>query len=373
MAILWILKSMFKHFPIWTVSCLLFFLSNIHHNNVLSQDLARDTLHVSFPIFDSQRASEGIVDSVLDERDGDPTIIGVYEVNKYLFIPVDLFICTPKTLAEEIAGMFSPDKDEKDALRFNLVIRDFQLTRRTQSWIYPHYRLNASIGLYEKGSEGDPKYLGELLYESSSRTRLFGDKLEKGFSKVLGKFRKTFIQDLSHVSERRHSLQSIALEHFRKSQYTGKRSHLFGGVDAIVTSQGFITDIEVFFSHREARRRFFRSGGQHLRYRNMKDYESIEFGLSIDYLYHRINPRMVFRGKSQIMLGVNRWKDIETRAHKLYDIFILDYALSQSLIVNPLDRGGILFGIGFQQSIAYIYSKNIQVQLGVVIHVGLKL
>ena len=105
----------------------------------------------------------------------------------------------------------------------------------------------------------------------------------------------------------------------------------------------------------------------------MRDYESIEFGLSIDRLYHRIKQQMVFRGKSQLMLGVNRWKDIETKAHKLYDIGIIDFALSQSLIYNPLDRGSILFGIGLQQNVSYIYSKKIQVQLGLVIHIGLKL
>jgi len=118
---------------------------------------------------------------------------------------------------------------------------------------------------------------------------------------------------------------------------------------------------------------FFAAGGYNLRYRTSKDFESIEFGLSTDYLFYRFLQNFVFRGKSQLMFGLNRWKDIETVDHKIYDTFIVDYFLSQGLIYNPLDKRSLVFGIGIQENLYFIYSKDFKFQPGLLIHFSVKL
>jgi hypothetical protein len=145
------------------------------------------------------------------------------------------------------------------------------------------------------------------------------------------------------------------------------------GFDGMLGSNDNLLDNEIYFSHREAGKRFFRSGGYNIRYRNANDFESIEFGLSNDYLFYRLSPKLLLQGKSQIMFGLNRWKDIQTTKHKLYDAVILDYSMSQSLVFNPLDKRSILFGIGLMENIFYVYSKDFQFQAGPLLHLGIKL
>ena len=348
----------------------LIFFASPSHTHLFGQKLIQDTLFVSFPPLVRERVSHAVVDSIIDLRDEEPRVIGMYEVNKYLFVPVDLLICTKKSLTDEIAERLRLNGHNKDPLNLRLAIDNFWLTKKTNSWIYPHYQLNASIQIYQRSPSGDFAHLGELLYETVSRKPFWGDKLKKGFEKVVANWHREFIEDLTIVSK---NVRPITLENFRRGIYIGKRTHLFSGGDVVVATRGWIFDGAVFFSHREARKQFFRSGGYNLRYRNSKDFESIGFGLTIDYLFHRINSYMVFRGKSQLMFGLNRWKDIDRKDHKLYDILILDYSLSQSLIYNPLDRRGFLFGIGLQENVYYIYSKGIEFQLGLLVHLGLKL
>jgi hypothetical protein len=73
------------------------------------------------------------------------------------------------------------------------------------------------------------------------------------------------------------------------------------------------------------------------------------------------------------MIGVNRWKDYQTYDHKLYDAIILDFALNQKVIFNPLDRNSLLVGFGISEDLSYIYSRGLNLQFGFLISLGLKL
>lgn len=352
---------------------ILVFLFGFSRNNSFCQKLVQDSLIVHFPRSVELKPIHGVIDSVVDQRDSEPHVIGEYEVTKYLFVPVDLLICTEKPLADEVNAIFNGTVNTKQSLRLKLVLDDFWLTKKTGSWLYPHYQLNASVQLYEKNQNNNSVYVGHLVYETVSRQSLFGDKLKRGFEKVMEKWRDEFVDDLTIVSKNLRSYQDITLDNFRTGIFSGRRTHLYGGMDVVMGTRDWLVDGALFFSHREAGKPFFRSGGYNVRYRNAKTFESIEFGLSIDYLFHRLNRQMILRGKSQIMLGFNRWKDIDTKDHKIYDVLILNYSLSQSLIFDPLDERGIFFGVGLLEDVYYVYSKGIEFQLGLLFHLGLKL
>ena len=340
---------------------------------LFSQEFVQDTMTVSFSLPNNLKPIAIPVDSLVDERDELPEIIGRYEITKYLFVPVDLLICSQQPLEKEIAEVLGLRTNMADSTRFKLVIDEFRLTKKTNSRFYPRYRLDATIHVYEKEGAGDSEYLGHLLYETTIRKPLFRDRMKKGFETVIRKWLGEFAGDMASVSRSRRSRHPIRLENFREEPYEGRRNHLYGGMDVSIMPHGWTSDATVYFSHREARRWFFRSGGYNLRYRNTEKYESIEFGRAIDYLFRRLNRHMVLRVKSCFMLGVNRWKDIDTARHEIYDAFIVDYSLSQCLIFNPLDRQSFLFGIGISENVYYIYSRGVNVQMGLMIHLGLKL
>ena len=136
--------------------------------------------------------------------------------------------------------------------------------------------------------------------------------------------------------------------------------------------QNYLIDAEIYFSNREARNWFYRNG-YGIRYRDSDTFESIEFGLSVDYLHYRINPHLILKLKSQIFLGANNWKDYKTYEHDFYDAFIGDLTFSQSLLYNPLDKSSLILGIGLSEDFTYIYSKNFRIHAGILFHFGIKL
>ena len=338
-----------------------------------AQELVQDTLVVRFPpAIDVETGPVGI-DSVIDRRQEPSHTVGRYEVSKFFVVPVDLLICTENLLAQEITRTIGFDSYEDKDLRFRLFIDDFTLDKKTAGWMYPHYRLSASLGVHRFTDMDSSIYIGHLLYETSCRKSLFKDKLKKGYESVIHKWCNELALDLSHLSQTAIAKQPVQLSNFRKNKPLSRRLHMHATVDVIYGTQHWLADWAFYSSHREARKRFFRSGGYHLRYRNADDFEAIEFGLSIDHLFYRFDRNLMLRGKSQFMLGLNRWKDTDTVEHKLYDVLLLDYSLSQSLVFDSLDKRGVIFGIGILENVYTIYSKSVQFQAGLVFHAGLKL
>ena len=364
------LKKLFLYKSLLLI--VLIFLSLFFHKLLFGQKLVQDTLKLSFEPLSELKSVPVKIDSVIDQRQELPRVLGIYEKNKYLFVPVDLIICTEKPLNREIFNIFQKHSNYENYQRVMLGIDEFKLSKKTNSWLYPHYRLNVFVSLYNMKDNNEQEYAGQLLYECSYRKSFFKDKLKKGFERVIQKWQQELLNDLS-LREDKTSAQLQGMENFRAAQYNGKPVNMFTNVDFIVSKHGEMIDGEIFFSPREARKCIFRSGGYHLRHRNAKDFESVEFGLSNDYLFYRFHLQMALRVNSQIMLGVNRWKDIKTVDHKIYDALIADYSLSQSLIYNPLDKRSLIVGIGVQENVFYVYSKDFLFDVGLLIHLGLKL
>ena len=338
-----------------------------------AQELDQDTMVVAFPhtiFIDTGRV---VIDTVIDQRQEQPDVVGLYEVDKFLVIPVDLVIRTESSLAEEITQTIGIRSDDETDLRIRLFIDDFVLDKKSAGWVYPHYRLSASVGINRVTDTDSTAYMGHLFYETSLRKPLFRDKLKKGYESVIRKWCNEFANDLSQLSQAMNACRPVELFNFRNNRPDSRRLHLYTAADVVYATRHLLVDGAFYVSHREARRRFFRSGGYHLRYRNADDFEAIEFGLSIDHLFYRLNRNLMLRGKSQFMFGLNRWKDTDTVEHTLYDVALLDYSLSQSLVFDSLDKRGILFGIGILENVYYIYSKSVRFELGLMFHAGLKL
>ncbi len=354
------------------ITILLMLVALLPNRPLFAQKFVQDTLIVSLAELDSINPIPVTIDSVIDRREEHPSLIGRYEKNKYIFVPIDVLICTEKSLNEEITESLGVKSLEKSKVHLDLVIDEFSVTKKTNSRIYPHYLLNAAIDLYTKSDRGLSEYIGQLLYENTSRKPMFRDKLKNGFESVIKKWQRELNQDLEHISKD-ISLQHLSkLENFRSEVYTGKRTNLFSGIDFVIFHDGWISDYEVYFSHREAKKKFHRNG-YNIRYRNADKYSSIEYGLTDDNMFNRRSDNWLFRVKSQMFFGVNKWKDIDSAEHKIYDALIFDVSMSQSLLFNPIDKKSFILGAGLVENLYYIYSKGFSFQLGLSIHLGIKL
>jgi len=337
---------------------------------VSAQNLIQDTLLITFNDFSSSNVPL-IFAEVEDSREQGKNGLGIYERNKYWIIPVDLLIQSEESLSQEIQAMFPP-RDATDSVQYKLEIKKFRLNKNTNSFVYPHYVLNAIFNIYHSKISDSSKYLGSLLYENTIGENFFSEDLKEGFESVLHSWQSDFGNDMKIISEGNHLFQNLILENFRIEADEVKWINLYGGIDYIYGLKDYLIDGEIYFSNREARKWFYRNG-YGIRYRNSDTFESIEFGLSVDYLQYRINPRLIFKFKSQLFIGANNWKDYKTYDHEFYDAFIGDISFGQSLIYNPLDKTAFIFGIGIAEDITYIYSKDFRINVGLLFHLGIKL
>ncbi len=350
----------------------LVFLFQFSNSPTAAQTLVNDTLKISFTGFKNIK-SDVFIDSIIDMRNKAPDILGKFEKNKYVFIPVDLLLNTETPFCEEIYRTIEFSAGTNEPAKFRLALNRLKLSRQTKSLIYPRYLLNSTVNVYEYNERQKPELLGFLLYESAFRSRpFFGPGLKEGFESVIDKWRKEMVSDLEFLSKNLNSGKTPGLYNFRKDLRNVKQVNMIAGIDVISGTECRMADGEILFSQREAKRRFFRNGYT-VRYRNGDSYDSIEFGMYNDYLIHRCSPGIILRAKSQFMVGVNRWNDFETEEHKLWDAVIADYSLSQSIIYNPLDRHSVTFGLGLMENVYYIYSQKIKFQFGLLVNLGLKL
>jgi hypothetical protein len=348
----------------------LFVVFFLIHLNLYAQDIFQDTLTISFKEIPEIKIPV-IIDTVIDERDESESCIGIYEVDKYWIVPVDLLIQSDVPLASAIKNMFSNGLCSSK-LNLKLLVEKFQLNKNSNSYIYPHYKLNSSIQLYRLKESKEYQFMGRLIYESTHREKFFSDDLKEGFEGVVKDWRYDFARDLESLSNDNLLSQDPLPENFRSENDNAKWINFCSGLDYIYGLEDYLIDGEIYFSHREAQHLFYRNG-YGIRYRNSDSFESIEFGLSVDYIQYRINSRLILKFKSQLFIGANNWKDYKTYEHKLYDAIIGDLSLSQSLVFNPMDKSSILFGIGLAQDLTYIYSKGFRINLGALFHLGIKL
>jgi hypothetical protein len=336
------------------------------------QNLVQDSLEVAFGPMAAGDTAAAVVAEIIDQRDESPDIIGRTETNRYGWIPVDLAVRLGGPLTGEIRNLFPRMSGPEDGPALTLVVREFELNRSDDSFFHPRYRLTASFSVLRKDGSGPPLPAGQLYYETVSRKPLFGDRLRDGYEAVLAKWRDGFIRDVGRLSAAGAASMNRA-PNFRAGTVAVKPLFLMIGADAAFSAGVRTVDAQVFFSPREAARTFMRSGGTNVRYRDEREFESIEFGVSKDYLFRRIHPKILLRGKSVFLFGVNRWKDFRSVPRTLMDAVIFDGSVSQAVLFDPLDGRSIVLGAGVQENLDYLYHRDWRFRLAFLIHAGVKL
>lgn len=337
-----------------------------------AQKLVQDTLFI--PVQPVVLADTCLfrLDCFLDERPFPPNVLGRLEKNVYWFVPVDLLLATPANLCDSLFLNNPPEDSSSTRISLKVILHEFRLAKKSKSMFSPRYQLNSRVSLFRKSETDSAQFIGQLFCESIYPKPFFGDKPEKGFSRVIENWQQDFVPDVGCVTESIRIKKPIELPNFHNSNEFIKPVNLLTGGDAIFTTSGYMVDGEILFSEREALPRFFRTG-YNLRYRHEKTFESIQFGMSIDYIFFRRSRNILLNLKSQLMYGFNRWNDFETTKHKIYDAFILNYSLSQKIIYNQLHKQGLTFGAGIVEDVYYIYSKQVKFQPGIIFYLGLKL
>lgn len=334
-----------------------------------AQKLIQDSLQLNFENGLSKTIQFPIkIDTVFDFRDIPyARLIGIDEVKKYVFVPVDLHLVTSRPFADVIRDAL-PAADSGAKNHLSLGIHHFDISKRG-GFLFELYQINAMVRLYRASNADSLTPVGELIFESS-RTKFFTKaELKRGYESLFRVWNQQLAHDLVAVVQGMDNEGTSLPYNFRSYSPKAPWMQLNAGGDFILTSSGFLIDGSLRFAYPEARRLFFNSAGI-IRFRHQKKFESIEYGLLNNALNYRLNNRYLFQFQSHFLLGLNRWKDMNTVKHKIYDALICDFSISQSVQYHPRFARTTIFGVGLYQSVYYIDSMGFKFQVGMVVHLG---
>lgn len=336
-----------------------------------AQKLVLDTLIVTFNTDSiSNRLSFVRIDTVFDERGvDDPALLDMSEKNQYIFVPVDLKILADRPVADVIQDGLKGEADknllnEKSGESIRLGLRHLDFSSQTHYIFRPVSHLHASVFVFQKD-----KSIGELLYECTIPHKLIGRKTRDRYRSLVEQLVDRIGSDLSEMNS--DAIQNLA--NYRKISEENPWMQFKAGSDmAILTGGNFLIDAYLTFVFPEINKSRLQSVGS-MRYRHMERFDSIEWGVISEWVIRRFHPAWVMRFKSQLMFGLNRWNDMKTFKHELYDAFLLDFSLGQSVHYHPKNSRSITLGLGLIENVYYIYSTGIRFDAGLMIQIGMQL
>jgi hypothetical protein len=354
---------------------LLAFIASFNHYDALcqSQKLIQDSLIIIFPPVKINSAANAVsIDSVIDFRGvAKPRLVGIDEKTKYSFIPVDLNILLKQPLTQVVKDVF-PLVDSTLDPHYSLGIHHIELSKKKSFLFMSRYCLNASVSVRQSQGSQDSLAQKELLYEVSCPKFLKGNNIKIGYEECFGKWLGDLKNDIQMIALNSNRKEARPFYNLRAYDAHAPWMQLNLNSSFILTPEGRVIDGQLFFTFPEAKRTSLKSA-KILRYRKEKLFESIEMSLMNDFLLHRLNRIWQIKVSSQLLVGLNRWNDMKTKKHELYDAFIADFSLSQSLHYHPMNTRSVNFGFGFQEGMYYIYSKQLNFQIGILFQLGIQL
>jgi len=337
-----------------------------------SQSLVRDSLILNPRIrLPEQPPASFRLDTVLDLRgNGNPRLVGMDEVTHYRIVPVDRAILTVRPLADLVYRLFPDDRPENGNV-YSLSIDRFAFSRQRMCFAAKRQRVHALMTLYRKSDNDSLAVQGRLVFDSGVSGFSISGDIKKTVTSAMACWMRDLVRDVPaavRYLEDTHAAERPFYFVPPRRQIPWMQLNARGYF--IVTRDGYLIDGRLYFTYPEARRLFPDDAGL-IRYRHGKNFESVEYGLLNSALNRRLNDRFLLRFQCHLLAGINRWRDMDTVRHKLYDALILDLSFSQSVNYHPSRVRTPVFGIGFSQSLYYVYSAGVQFRAGLVFNTGI--
>lgn len=149
--------------------------------DIQSQKLIQDSLVLNFEKDLSKTIQFPIkIDTVFDFRDVPYSrLIGIDEVNKYVFVPVDLHLVTSRPFADVVRKAL-PDAAPGVKNHLSLGICHFDISKRGR-FLFKRYQINALVRLYHTSNADSLTPFGELIFESSLTKFFKTGKIKTGY------------------------------------------------------------------------------------------------------------------------------------------------------------------------------------------------
>ena len=328
-----------------------------------AQRLAEDTITFHFQPAPSVNITSCVA-GISDSRNVPEAWVSTFSKRKLLLIPVDMLYCNQEPLAQSLhRGFPSPSGDPSCCY---LDIHDLSIRYRT-GWLFPAFVLSAIIPVYH-GVEDSLVLAGSLVYNNDYK-RLKREKFSAACPRILYSWYPQLQEDLDAVSRGREngSIPGERLYWMEGVIPREERMHL--SVSGTMGLNWWQAEAEIWFTGVETTRKWVYTTSI-LRYQNHREFESIAFGKGIEHLRYRLNPLISYDGSFSLLIGINKWKNLEEIQPTLFQIPQMNLSTVQSVVLAASSRRGLFLRIGIQGNFYYIIDRKPGFQAGLYLGAG---
>ncbi|NJK87761.1 MAG: hypothetical protein HC906_19100 [Bacteroidales bacterium] len=334
------------------LSVVLFFLTIV---TGLSQNLTQDTLFIPFPETETNNLQFRVteVNDLRKEKE-----INVLTIRKYFLLPVDVYVFTrPPT---DMALIVDHEKAKKN---YQVDVHRFYLDERKGNFSSALI-VDAEMDLFEK-SPDTSVFLGKLLFQTEYRKKAF-EKDTVAYRKTLEAWKSQFYRDLNTITIAGDQ-SFIIMDNFLVQKEMDPLD-LNVNVSTAIGKNWWLLEGELMFTPPEIKRRNVYVANI-FRYQNHREFESFAFGWKSEKLLIRMNDLFAFSGTGNILIGVNKWRNLEEIKRGLEQIPNLNISFTQTLAFKP--KNGWLYGnAGIMENMFYIYDLGLNLNRVCTFHLG---
>ncbi|UCD39074.1 MAG: hypothetical protein JSW54_06230 [Fidelibacterota bacterium] len=292
-----------------------------------------DTLVIEPPV-DSTFVPPEITMVVRDNRPDPGPVIGIKQIKKWRYIPVDQYLTLEEPLADLLGRHLPADTTLADA---SVVIDNLSIWYDGKPWFLQGWTLNA----YTRLVNADGTTLRDWQWEHRIKKKrkrkaevsigMLVDEWTKAHGQVLQKDRPVI----------------------RVSPYRYRRQ-LMVWVDTILMPDGYIFDtrVAIDFPADQASHYIRGAPGMGIYYRRSSRHESVAIGGKHHQWYWRPRPAWLGRFNLAYRLGANNFNTDKFDYIDWRNIFLVNLGLTAALEYRPPYYKGLYAGIGIHQSIS---------------------
>ena len=313
-----------------------------------------DTLVINLPA-DSTLTAAGTSLPVFDSRKTPGPILGIRQIKKYKYLPVDQYLVLPESLSAALGKHLSADIVRPGD---TLVIDHISLWYDGSPLFLKGWTLNGRTRLVD----GEGATLSDWQWEHRVKKKR-KQKAEDAIGRLIGKWM---------------SAQARALNDDRSargfSPYRYRRQLMFR-VDTIILPDGYILDgrLSLDFPADQLDRYVRGAPGMNIYYRKSSYHESIAVGCKEQQWLIRLSPSWLGRLNFTYRVGANSFNPDKFDYVDWWNILLVNIGLTAAVEYRPRYHKGLFAGAGLHQAVNVLpevvprYATGLLLTAGVVL------
>lgn len=290
---------------------------------------------------------------VIDQRYSAPRLIGIKQIRKWKYIPVDQFIVLSRPLSDVMETHF-----RRDSLPYGntLIIKNLALWYDSQPYFNKGRKLNAYTTLIDDHG----KVKGDWIWEFTRKP-----KRKEADSSVVVRLMERWIQAQSEAIRK-------GSYHVELYPYLYRRQ-LMSWSDFILMQDGFALNAHLTLDYPGDQFARYVRGSPGIFYRRSSRHESIAIGGKNQLWYQRLNSRFLTRLDVTLRMGFNSFSAQKFSHVDYWNIVYLGMAANAAVEFRPVYLKGLFLGAGLHCGVNILPDNVERIEPGVMIIVGILL